>query len=79
MYANGETPARYGAIDVDRYSTRTPCYIYGWVISRAELFEALHGKPCHWDKLLSHIYIGASSRLVYDLWTEKGYNENEYK
>jgi hypothetical protein len=78
VYANGETPARCGDIDVGRYSTRTPCYRFGWVISRAELFEALDGEPCTGDDLLSRICIGASNRL-YRVWKEKGYDKNEYK
>ncbi len=77
MYAGGEAPATVGATDTKRNSG-TPLYVYGWVISRVELYEALNGKPCPWDGLLDRVYVGAERRL-YSLWTEKGYGDNEYK
>jgi hypothetical protein len=77
MYAGAEAPATIGARDMKRNSG-TPPYAYGWVISRLELYEALHGKPCPWDGLLDRVNLGAERRL-HSLWTKKGYEHNEYK
>ena len=77
MYASGEAPGRIGAIDKER-NLKTPPYMYGWVISRLELFEAVNGEPCPWDRLLERVYVTAD-RVLYALWTEKGYDQNEYK
>jgi hypothetical protein len=77
VYASGVVPLAWGAIDKEMQS-RTPAYMYGWVIARAELYEALKGKPCASDRFLEHIYVGAGNRF-YAMWTEKGYDKNEYK
>ncbi len=77
MYTGNKAPAAFGARDLER-TLATPVYRYGWVVSRAELYEALNGEPCRYDRYLYRIYVGASRRL-YDLWTEKGYDNNEYK
>ena len=78
VYLGGETPAKYGTIDNERYSTPTPSYRCGWVIPSAELFEALNDEPCPLDDLLPHIHIAART-LLSSLWREKGYNQNEYR
>jgi hypothetical protein len=77
VYTCGNAPGAFGDRDPER-KLGFPCYRYGWVISRAELYEALHGKPCRYDRYLYRIHVGASARLD-DLWTEKGYDDNEYK
>ena len=56
----------------------TPCYIYGWVVSRAELYEAIQGKPAFLDIYLAQIHIG-TEQLLYTRWIEKGYDDNIYK
>lgn len=40
--------------------------------------SVLEGEPCPWDDLLSHIYLVADSQF-YSLWTEKEYDNNQYK
>lgn len=77
MYAGGDAPARLGAIDKER-NIKTPPYIYGWVISRVELYEAITGEPCTWDGLLDHVCLAAENKL-YTLWTENGYENNDYR
>jgi len=37
MYAGGKAPAKLGAMDKERGS-KTPPYMYGWVVSRVELY-----------------------------------------
>ena len=77
MYAGGGAPAKLRAIDKER-NAKTPPYIYGWVISRVELYEALNGKSCTWDGFLDRICLVAERKIT-SLWTEKGYEDNEYK
>jgi hypothetical protein len=77
MYAGAEAPATLGVRDM-MGNSGTPSYVYGWVISRLELYEALQGKSCPWDHLLDHIYVGAERKL-HTWWTEKGLDDNEYK
>jgi len=76
VYTGGKAPAAFGTRDLER--SVTPVYRYGWVVSRAELFEALNGEPCRYDRHLYRIYVGASRRF-YGWWTEKGYDNNEYR
>jgi len=76
-YIGGKAPATFGVRDPER-NRCTPVYAYGWVVSRAELYEAINGEPSLRDIYLSQIYIGAG-RLLYTRWREKGYDDNEYK
>lgn len=71
MYTGGKAPALGGV-------RGTPLYTYGWVVSRAELYEAINGKPATWDNHLSQIYIGAE-RLLCTWWREKGYDDDDDK
>jgi len=77
VYVGGEVPDMYGVINQEKKAD-TPVYAYGWVISRAELYEAINLEPCPWDRLLTRIYVVADRRF-YALWREKGYDKNEYK
>ena len=77
VYTGSKAPAAFGARDLER-GLATPVYRYGWVVSRAELYEALNGEPCRYDRHLYRIYVGASRRF-YSRWTEKGYEINEYR
>ena len=77
VYTDRKAPAAYGVQDPERNSA-TPVYRYGWVVSRAELYEAINGEPAFRDIYLSRVYIGAG-RLLYTWWREKGYDNNEYK
>jgi len=77
LYADGEAPEMYGVFNQEKQAG-TPVYAYGWVISRAELYEALNFEPCPWDRLLTRIHVVADRRF-YALWSEKGYDKNEYK
>jgi len=77
VYTGSEAPAAFGVRDLKRKFV-TPVYRYGWVVSRTELYEALNGEPCRHGRHLYRIHVGANQRL-YDLWKEKGYDNNEYK
>jgi hypothetical protein len=77
VYTGGSAPGAFGARDPER-KLGFPCYRYGWVVPRAELYEALHGEPCRYDRWLYLIHVGARRRLN-KLWIEKGYDNNEYK
>ena len=77
MYPAGEAPGQYSVFDEEKQG-RTPVYTFGWVISRLDLYEALFGEPPVLDRSLSLIQNGANRRF-FALWTEKGYDVNEYK
>jgi hypothetical protein len=55
-----------------------PVYRYGWIVSRAELHEAITGEPPMLDMYLIQIHIFAG-RMLYSRWKEMGYDDNEYK
>ena len=77
MYKGENAPPAFSD-RVPGMNSSAPVYRYGWVISRAELYEAINGEPTSWDIFLSktHIYAG---KLLRTRWKEKGYDDNEYK
>lgn len=77
MYPAGEAPGQYLVFDEEKQA-RTPVYSFGWVISRSELYEALFNRKTVLELSLSLIDVGANRRF-FALWTEMGYDVNEYK
>jgi hypothetical protein len=77
VYTGGEAPAASGARDAEG-KLCSAVYTYGWVVSRAELYEAINGRPTSMHFLLSQIYFGAT-KLLSMWWREKGYDRHEYK
>ena len=77
MYKGENAPPAFGD-RVPGINSCAPVYRYGWIISRAELYEAINGEPCFSDALLAQTHIFAGS-LFNSRWKEKGYDDNEYK
>ena len=77
VYRGENAPPAFG-VRVPGMNSIASVYRYGWVISRAELYEAINGEPASGDIFLSktHIYAG---KLLRTRWKEKGYDVNEYK
>jgi len=76
VYTGCRAPPALGTRDKER-NFGTPCYVYGWIISRVEVYEALYGEQAPMGPL-PYIHRAADTRL-YKHWTEKGYLDNEYK
>ena len=77
MYKGGEAPPAYG-VRVPWMNSCAPVYRYGWLVSRAELYEAMVGKPHCTDIYLYEIHFSAES-LLCSRWTEKGLDDNSFK
>ena len=79
VYTGPNAPGEFGCQDPKRKTT-TPCYRYGWIVPRDELYKAINGKLPVFRSFLFQIHIAAEN-LLYARWTEKGYDHNnsEYK
>ena len=77
MYPAGEAPGQYSVFNEEKQA-RNPVYTFGWVVSRLELFKAFYGKPPVVKYSLTLVENRANERF-FGVWTEKGYDVNEYK
>ena len=60
MYKGGKAPPA-GGVQVPGMNSCAPVYRYGWLVSRAELYEAMNGKPHTLDVWLREIDDGLPS------------------
>jgi hypothetical protein len=74
LYMNGDKPAKYRAIDKERFSLSTPAYGFGWLLSSVELYQALRSskEPPMKTWLLSLPEL--VEKRIYPRWKTKGYN-----
>ena len=77
VYTGDKAPAVFGVRDSDTKSC-TPCYTYGWIVPRAELYVAINGKLPLFRSFLFQVHIAAEN-MLYAMWTQEGYDDNEYK
>jgi hypothetical protein len=77
VYKGGKAPPAFGD-RVPGMNSIAPVYRYGWIVSRAELYEAMIGEPPTFDIYLIQIHISAG-RLLYSRLKEKGYDDNDYE
>ena len=77
VYKGENAPPAFGD-RVPGMNSSAPVYRYGWVVSRAELYEAMNGKPHTLDVWLREIDAHAGD-LLYSRWMEKGYDDNDFK
>ena len=60
------------------FSLPNPAFVYGWIVPKQELHEAIYGEPCvQWTDLE---YIpGAVKQTFKEEWLAKGYRKSNYK
>jgi hypothetical protein len=68
--ANGEKPPVF--------SLPNPAFVYGWIVPKEELLEAMDGEPCTPWTDLDDICCAVKQTLKEE-WLTKGYRKSNYK